>query len=113
MHWHHNGKYLKNDNNFLLEFKYPIEQISSWEGDVVVVLAPPAEVIMPENVYYVNFDGSIRWQIPPNATGADPLSLYTGIIQFDHEKLIVYNSGGFALDLDKNTGEVINSLFTK
>ncbi len=64
------------------------------------------------NVFFLNLDGTIRWQIPLPGYAPNEQKPFTGINSDDGE-LSAYNGVGYLHFLDKKTGETLKCVFTK
>lgn len=50
-------------NNFIVEFKHNIQDVIFWDGIYIVLLSIPNEVNEVDNIYGVNSDGEVIWEI--------------------------------------------------
>ena len=73
---------------------------------MILRLEIPIKTIYNENVFGVNLDGNIIWQIPKVDLLYDD-SPFVGLIKEDKKSVWAINWDGTALLLDVNTGEIL------
>lgn len=58
------NKILKNGEDIIKEFDYPIEDIIEFEKAIVVLASRDFHKQSNENVYSVDYKGKLLWQVP-------------------------------------------------
>lgn len=86
----------------------PIEEVVEINGSLIVRL-DTAEV---DNIYFVNPDGTIKWQIDSN-DHKELLPGYYTALWTDNGKLKAFNFGCWDCSIDLETGKIIETKFTK
>ncbi len=93
------------EESFSVSFAWPISKVVTFKSVLVVLLNYSSKVIFNENVFGVNGDGTIIWQISANP------SIYENspYINIGSEvgKAMLYNWSGFSLTVKPSTGEVL------
>lgn len=96
----------------IVTFKYPIKKVLDASNVVIVMLRPPIGVIFNENVYGVDYKGTILWQVPPQQH-LDPESPYTDMSLTPDGHIGLYNwDAGFYI-IEPLTGKIIAEKFAK
>jgi hypothetical protein len=103
-------------NDSIVRFGHPIAEVTQVADILLVLLSPLKGRKMTENVFGVNMDGVVVWQIEPcleNST--DPLNYYTGfgVINADQNSVVLSNWGGTAVKIDAGTGKILDRWFAK
>jgi len=94
-----------------VEFEYPILQATDLGGVIVICLAVPQNRKLNENVYAVDHEGTLLWQVKPVKHVYDKSS-YVGVTNTG--KLVrLFNWDGMVYDVDPKTGVVANSYWGK
>ncbi len=98
-------------NQKMVELPYPVSKFFIYdEGVVVIVNTRPSEC--RDNVFFINADGTIRWQIEPFAYVEKPkYTRYTNIWEKDGQ-LHVFLFDGFDCVIDPNTGKILSRFLT-
>ncbi len=100
------------DNGSTITFKYPIKKVLDASSALIVMLRPPIGVIFNENVYGVDYNGKILWQIPPQQH-LDLESPYTDMSLIPDGHIGLYNwDAGFYI-IEPLTGKIIAEKFAK
>lgn len=97
-------------------FKYPIKKIENFEDYIVVLLKVPTDVIDNENVYVFNDANQLLWQISSDVVNKYKMHDDEPFVNFDiyhRRKLVLYNWGGWKIEVDLQTGECLHYEFTK
>lgn len=92
-------------------FKFPIAETLVFEEGIVVMLDVPPKSGFNENVYGINFDGQILWQIAARKYVYDD-SPYTGI-GYKNGMAALYNWDGLESVVDPKTGKVLEEDYRK
>lgn len=92
-------------------FKYPILEEVEIGGVIIVCLEVPPNQKFNENVYGVDQEGTLLWQIKP-VKHLYENSCYTGIANAEGRARL-FNWDGMVYDVDPKTGEVVSSYFGK
>lgn len=99
-----NGKVVF-DSGRVGSFNYPVAEALGFDKAVVARLEPPAGVVLNENVYGLDYEGQMLWQVPVRRhVYAD--SPYTNIARRGDDVLLS-NWDGLELTLDPETGRVL------
>ena len=96
-------------------FVHSIEEYKVHRGMVFVLLTSPAKEVFNENVYALNEQGEIVWQIEKMAC-PDGLKdcPFTGInIEPKTGNLWLYNWSGYLYTVVPETGQILDRVFTK
>ncbi len=100
------------DNRSIVTFKYPVKKVLNASNALIVMLRPPIGVIFNENVYGVDYNGTILWQVPPQQH-LDPESPYTDMSLTANGYIGLYNwDAGFYI-IEPLTGKIIAEKFAK
>jgi hypothetical protein len=94
-----------------ITFPYVVRAISMMGTDqLLVILEPPHNRGIRDQVFLVDVQGNIVWQIRKS----DTLSGYfTGIIRADSDLIEVYDYAGVKVDVDPATGEILREEFVR
>jgi hypothetical protein len=112
MSWIVKGNELKMTKK--VDFVFPIKEVLEMDKGVLVVLNVPADESMTENVYFVDNNAEIKWQIAPSlATSRDPVNRYIGALEISPSRLLISNWNGIAVEVDAEIGAVIGWRETK
>lgn len=104
------GKYLWIDD-IAVHFNFPIVQAIPFSKTVVIRLEAPVGSQFNENVFGVNPEGRIVWQVPPRRLVYSD-SPFTGMEE-KGGKILLSNWDGLELLVDPATGEVLKESFGK
>lgn len=114
MKWSINGKILQNNQDKQISFPYQIGSILEFEDGVLIILDIPKDKSMTENVFFINNDTSIRWQIAPyHGTSLAPENYYVGARAISRNRVWLSNWNGIAVEVDIVTGSIIGYRETK
>ena len=99
-------------NQKLVELPYPVSKFFKYDGGVVVIMnTRPSEC--RDNVFFINADGTIRWQIEPFSYVEKPMyTRYTSIFERNGE-LHTFMFDGFDCHIDPKTGKILSRDFVK
>lgn len=98
------------------KLKYSIKKIESFEDYIVVLLEVPSDVIYNENVFVFNDSEQLLWQISADIVNKYKIHDDEPFVGFDfnhRRKLVLYNWGGWKIEVDLNTGECLKHEVTK
>lgn len=107
-------KTLKLASGKKVEFEYPIYKAVEIGDVIVVCLGIPVDRQFNENVFAVDRDGRVLWQVNP-VTPIKPISKGGGYVGIGNAAGLVrlFNWDGMVYDVDPNTGVVVSSYFGK
>lgn len=88
------------------EFKYPIRSILYLEYKMIVLLEVPSNEFFSENVFCINNDGEVLWQIEKNEM-LHPFSSYYELA-LRNNSLFVFSSG-IERKIDIDSGKILNT----
>ena len=99
-------------NNKVIKFPYEIVKVIHFDDGYCVLLHTNTKKCR-DNVFFINADGTIRWQIEPFAYVEKPkYTGYTNIWAKDDE-LHVFMFDGFDCHIDPKTGKILSRDFVK
>ena len=103
------------ENRLLIEgkdlfFEYPIKGVLKKEGVLMVLLKVPAKFNYQRNIFGVNEEGEIIWQV--EAPTKDPVDLYTGLFEEEGQVIGGAWSGGDCY-LDPQTGKILKKILVR
>lgn len=88
-----------------LTFDYPVAEILPFQTAAVVRLNPPVGSSGNENVYGIDYEGSVLWRVPQRKTVYRD-SPYTGM-RSEADLVRLFNWDGLELLIDPTTGTVL------
>jgi hypothetical protein len=96
-------------------FTYSVSEYKVHRGMVFVLLDYPLKEVFNENVYALNEQGEIVWQIEKMICPGGSVNCPFSGINIDKKtgNLLLYNKWGFLLTVVPETGEILDRLFTK
>lgn len=98
--------------NFI-EFDFPINDTLIFNSKIIVLLDVLGNTKFNQNIYAIDFNGDILWQIE-KTENLDIIGYCPFIsIEIENLKLVSFNWCGFKFTIDSNSGKVIESIFTK
>ena len=114
------GKYEVDKNAIIIggkrvEFEYDIEDIKEIEG-IIAVLLDSSGVHFSNNVFGLNQDGDLLWQIqdPSEVYNVIPHGVpYVAIRINEAKQLEAFDWGSMKYTVDLKTGKIIDSRWTK
>lgn len=101
----------RDNQNHVVDFIWSIAEVRPIRSVLVVMLEPDPGACYNENVFGLNEDAKIIWQIPPRRHVSQD-SPYTGLSVSDAE-LTAYNWSGRQLTIDPSTGAVLSETIGK
>lgn len=97
----------------IVEFDFPIKETIVFDGKIIVLLDIWGNTRYNQNVFAIDFNGKILWQIE-RTENLDMIGYCPFInIETDNLKLVSFNWCGFKFTVDAKTGEVTERIFTK
>lgn len=102
-------------NGQRVSFQYKIDNVKLCMGLYIVLLDIPMGVSFLNNIYAVDDNGNIVWQVQ------DPREVYpiNGHIEYvgtritDDDKIVATNFSGISYTVDPSNGKIIDKGFTK
>ena len=96
----------------LIKLPFPAYEFLIYNNGIVVLMnTKPNEC--RDNIFFVNEDGTIRWQIEPFAYVEKPgYSGYTSVFERNGE-LHAFMFDGFDCHIDPMTGKILDKVFVK
>ncbi|GGB21269.1 MULTISPECIES: hypothetical protein [Mucilaginibacter] len=96
-----------------IEFDFSIQDTLVFDSKIVVLLDISGDTKFNQNVYAIDFNGEILWQIE-RSENLDIIGYCPFIsIEIQNLKLVSFNWCGFRFTIDPGTGKVNESIFTK
>lgn len=105
------GKTIVLPSGVVVSFDYPVQEAVEVRGAIVVCLDVPVNRKMNENVYAIDRQGALLWQIKPMRHLLES-SRFVGVDKAD-ERVRLFNVDGMVYDVDPLTGEIIGKYFGK
>lgn len=99
-------------NGKTLSFKFDIAEYIELKGVVVVRLKIPTDVVFNENIFGVDTDGKIIWQIARKEFMHNN-SPYTNIKRINDHKVNLSNWDGTQVLIDSSTGKILDEKWVK
>ncbi|NHA04490.1 hypothetical protein G7092_11815 [Mucilaginibacter sp. HC2] len=97
----------------IVEFDFPIKETLAFDGKIIVLLDILENIRYNKNVFAIDFDGKILWQIA-KTENLDMIGYCPFIsIEIENLKLVSFNWCGFKFTVDAKTGYVTERIFTK
>lgn len=107
-----------------LVFEAPISDAIEVDGQLLVLLTigtvPENHPMFERNVISVAGDGTLMWRIEPSARARKEIdgvrihNEYVGIdLQENETKLVAYDMQGLCFEVDPETGNISNPVFTR
>ncbi len=94
-----------------VDFPYPVADVVCFGDQLIVSVEPEPGVIFNENVFAIDANGAIRWQVAKRRYVCED-SPYTGMV-FESEVLKLYGWDGVSVVVDPGTGQILSERFTK
>lgn len=109
-----NGVLIRQDGA-KIQFDFPVANITVANDITVVCLEIPPKTIMNQNVFGLDRDGAIMWQVPYNIKVASESkdSPYIEVKSQDDGTVMAYNWSGHHARLNPKTGGIIEVIFGK
>jgi hypothetical protein len=95
-----------------VEFPHPVAEMLEFPETVVVRLEVPPKSGLNENVFGINYNGKLVWQIPQQEHIRED-SPYTGINREKDNKVGCYNWDATLYIVNSTTGEIVSKEFLK
>lgn len=95
-----------------IEFPYPIAEMLEFSEIIVVRFEVPPKSGLNENVFGVNYDGEVVWQIPQQIHVRED-SPYTSINRENYNEVGCYNWDATLYIVNSMTGKVVGKEFLK
>jgi hypothetical protein len=100
-------------NGSIAEFNFPIEKVVEL-GNLVFVVLQVLKTKYNENVFSLNENGQVLWQIEKSKTINEISGECPYIdIEIRNGKLTLFNFCGFRFIVDPQTGKIVDETFTK
>lgn len=99
------------ENTVIYKFSYPIQEVLKLDDMYVVILDYPLTKVFEPNVFCISREGKLLWQIEKKGEYKDNSAYTTSV--YEEGKLIIYNFFGFAQEIDKKTGKILNGFETR
>lgn len=93
-------------------FNFFIEKVIPVDNFFLVLLEYEVGIIFNENVFCLNSEGKILWQVEPLEIMKGEDSPYTGM-SFINGKITLYSWDGTDVVVDINTGKVLSTGFNR
>jgi outer membrane protein assembly factor BamB len=94
-----------------VKFDYPVREAVQIDDITVICLEVPMNRKLNENVYALDNEGNLLWQVKP-ARHAYENSSYVGVKALGNV-VRVFNWDGMVYDLNPKTGDVLSSFWGK
>ena len=112
-HYNIEGKRINFKAGNSIEFDSPILRSIFFDDSVIVVLDVSVNVICNRNIFAINLNGEIIWQIEKS----EKLDLIGDCpfinICIESNKLVAFNWCGFKYSIDPRVGVITDIIFTK
>lgn len=96
-----------------IQFDFSVQETLVFNGKIIVLLKILGNTKFNQNVYAIDFNGEILWQIE-RSENLDIIGYCPFIsIEIQNLKLVSFNWCGFKFTIDPDTGKAIESIFTK
>lgn len=99
--------------NKLMDLPYPVGDVIECGNIFIVRVEPPIGVIFNRNVYAVNRDREILWQIAESPHGTELDKPYVGIYKDNNGKIVAANWNGVDYWINVFSGEIKTKSFSK
>jgi hypothetical protein len=97
-----------------VDLPYDIKQVLEASNMLVVLLEIPKMASMTENVFGIDLDGVIVWQVENiPETSIHPLLWYADMRKINEQTIRLFNWNGWAVDIDPATGVVKHRTWSK
>ena len=100
-------------NNTHVEFKYPVDKVLSINQTMVVLLKVPLTEVFNENIFGVNDQGKIIWQVQERLNLHRNDEPYMNIWVTDDDRLNCNDSIGLNFWIDSSNGSITYVGLTK
>jgi hypothetical protein len=102
-------------NNKVIALPFEVMTYDKVGEDLLVLVEPPHNVLMPNNVFMISRDGFIKWQIEKNGkTDRDVAGFYNAYdLPPKNGQLHMFTVSGFIIDADIDTGKITNIHWSK
>lgn len=100
------------DNNSLIKFQFPIAEFKLIENFIIVLLDVPLDIVLNENLFCIDLNGAILWQIEKIKHIYND-STFTNIIIDKNNNIQSYNQDGFMYTINIYSGKIIEKRFLK
>ncbi len=97
----------------VIEFPYPVVQSLEFQGLILVRLDPALGVTFNRNIFALDANGEVKWQITESPHGTEADKPYTSISITEKSQLIVGNWNGVDYVVALNDGSIIPQSFNK
>ena len=112
MNYYTNGKEINLDGRSV-RFDFPIRDTLTIDDTIIILLHIPTGIKCNRNLYAINLQGTILWQIDEVAD-LDLIGNCPFIsIKKQESSLIIFNWCGFRYTVDPKSGKIIEKVFTK
>ena len=108
------GKELQINGDVRAKFPFDIRKVIECGDRKVVLLTIPPTASMTENVFGVNADGAIVWQVEKiPETSIHPQLWYADMDPVSNNTVRLYNWNGWSVEVDISTGRVRQRTWSK
>lgn len=112
--WNIEKNQIKFPHGDVIRFDHKIASTKEVNGILVVLLDVPSDKIMTENVFGVSSEGKLLWQIESVLeTSTDTVNSYTAIGQCTSNTIVLSNWNGTAVNVDVQTGKILEVKIVK
>lgn len=106
------NKELTIDGN-IVDIPHSIEEALTYHDFIIVRVKPPAGIIFNRNVFGVESDGEILWQIEESPHGTQEDKPYVNVYISKNNKLIAGNWNGVSYSVNSENGKITTVSFDK
>ena len=99
------------NNGKVVKFSQKVEEILQFQNMLIVRIESPMGVVFNENIYGVDLNGVIIWQIP-KVDHVHENSPYTGM-KLAGDSIILYSREGVEHTIEPKTGKIIKKELVK
>ena len=100
------------DDTILLSFDYEIKEFIDFKN-VIVVCLNYFDVPFNENVFAIDYNGKILWQIPKYISVEDRKSSFVGLNKENENSCWAVNWDGTSLLLDITSGQILKDKWVR